>query len=288
VRTFRVIITVVAALVALLCISTVAVAAQQGCGSLAAGQCGVTRDGDHFHGALAVTGSPWVLLTSSREGTTPGCGDCIWTVVLACPDESPTDPESLRACASASDSAICRPGRLLYRVYLTTAAFIDRVEGTVCLGGTDQPVPIGDVARIDVDRYLRDVTPPDLDIATRPTEATLAGLPTYFSASTPRTLAVVRFGGPTITEAITIAPTRVTWRWGDGSEPTVAPATAVATHAYRHGGVPRGSLATRWAATYTVTYDGQTLGPYDADRQLTRRQAFRLPVHTSSPVLVSR
>jgi hypothetical protein len=207
--------------------------------------------------------------------------------VLACPDESPTDPGSLRACANATQSAICDRDQLLYRVYLTTAAFTDRVEGTACIGGQDQPVPIGDRARVDVDRYLRNLRPPKLEVSTRPVNATLAGLPTYFSANPPRSLAPTRFGGPEITEAITIAPTQVVWRWGDGSGSGSVSSTATVTHSYLRGGAPRDSLATRWAATYTVTYDSQTLGPYRAARQVTRRQAFRLPVRTSSPVLVS-
>lgn len=43
----------------------------------------------------------------------------------------------------------------------------------------------------------------------------------------------------------------------------------------------------RWGATYTVSYDGQTFGPYDATGRLSERETFLEHVATSSPVLVS-
>lgn len=258
-----------------------------GCVGVAGSDCGVHSDGTHFHGLIAVRGSPWLLADAAGSGTKSGCGDCHWTIAIACPDESLSDPSTLRACAAASNSAVCRPGQLLYRVYLTTAAFLDRVEGIVCIGGRDQVVALGDQAAADVARYLRDVTPPDLVITTKPETATLAGLPTYFRARPPADLAPAPFGGAGITETITIAPSQVDWRWGDGRASGWVATSRTLRHTYGHGTVAHGQATTRWDATYTITYAGHTYGPFDATGRLTKSQAFRLPVRTSSPVLVS-
>jgi hypothetical protein len=129
--------------------------------------------------------------------------------------------------------------------------------------------------------------PPDLIVATRPRAATLAGLPTYFRARPPASLRPAPFGGPDITETITIAATRADWRWGDGSASGWTSAGSTHRHSYLHGGTAPGRLRTRWDATYTITYAGQTFGPYHAKGHLMKRQTFTLPVRTSSPTLVS-
>jgi hypothetical protein len=258
------------------------------CTGAAGSTCGVHSDGTRFHGLIAVTGSPWVLDDAATSGTQPGCGDCRWTIAIACPDESVGDPSTQRKCSAASNSPECEQGQLLYRVYLTTDAFLDRVEGTVCLGGQDRVVDIGDRATADVARYLRTVTPPDLEIATRPATATLAGLPTYFRARRPGGLAPVPFGGPEITETITITPERLAWRWGDHAASGWIAAGETVRHTYGRGTVAHGRLTVEWTATYTITYAGATYGPFDATGRITSPQPFRLPVRTSSPVLVSR
>lgn len=253
------------------------------CGDLSS-SCGVTGQGNHFHGVLAVTGQPWVLGLSTRSGSA-GCGDCTWSMVPACLIEHAGQPDTL--CDGATAAPACAPGEVLYRLYLSTAALVDRDEGVICIGGDHQPVAVGDIALADVARYLDDLTPPDLVVATRPRDATLAGLLTYFKARPPA-LPPSRFGGPTVTETITIRPVQLRWWWGDGDASPWLPAAATASHTYLAGGLTDGSLETRWHATYTVSYAGLTLGPYDADREITERQRFRLPVHTSNPTLVSR
>jgi hypothetical protein len=258
------------------------------CVGVAGSDCGVHRDGTHFHGLIAVTGSPWLLAAAATSGTEPGCGDCRWTIAIACPDESVRDPGTQRKCAAAIQSPVCQPGQLLYRVYLSTDAFLDRIEGTVCIGGQDQIVDIGDRAAAAVAHYLRNVTPPDLVIATRPATATLAGLPTYFDVRPPAGLGPVPFGGPEITETITIAANRVAWQWGDRTSTGWLPAGRTLRHTFRRGAIAHGRLTAEWTATYTITYGGATYGPFDAIGRITNRQPFRLPVRTSSPVLVSR
>jgi hypothetical protein len=259
------------------------------CVGTAGSTCGVGADpaAGEFHGLIAVHGSPWLLADAAHSGTKPGCGDCTWSVVLACPAQSPGDPGGTGTCVTSRDSPACHRRQLLYRIYLTTDAVSDRVIGTICLGGGRQPIPIGNLAAAAVDRYLRNVVPPDLAITTRPSLATLAGLATYFTAATPASMHPTRFGGPTITERITIAPSRADWHWGDSEVSGWAPVTARLRHSYARGGTAHGRLLARWGATYTISYQGRTFGPYDATGHVTKEQDFVLPVDTSSPTLVS-
>jgi len=260
-----------------------------GCGDVGGTTCGVNADqGDGtYHGLIAVTGQPWVLHDAAGEGSTAGCGDCTWLVVLACPGEVPDDPSTYSACVQASDSPQCQPGQLLYRLYLTTDAMTDALRGAICLGGAAAVIPIGDQASADLDRYLKQVTPPDLVITTTPTHLTLAGLATYFNAAAPASLHPIGFGGPTIRETITVTPVATRWEWGDGSSTGWAPIGPPTVHRYLSGGHHAGTLHTRWAATYTISYAGETFGPYDATGTLTKSQPFRKRVATTEPVLVA-
>ncbi len=240
-----------------------------------------------FHGLIAITGIPSVFQDAAHAGTKPACGDCEWTLIAACPKNDPADPGAARLCTAATNAATCRRG-VLERLYLSDADVDYQLVATLCMHKANQVIAIGDRARADVANYLRDVTPPDLVIDTRPRLSTLAGLLTKFRAHLPAQLRPAPFGGGGITETITIAPIQSNWSWGDGDATGWVTTTATRTHRYIAGGDEHGSLTTRWGATYTITFEGVTLGPYDAVGQLTRQQAFVLPVHTSTPHLVSQ
>jgi hypothetical protein len=263
-------------------VPTLPTASAAACGDLS-GTCGVTGETTHFHGILAVTGVSWVFDASASAEN--GCDDCSWSMVPACVTEQPDQPDTL--CADATAAPTCDPGQVLYRLYLTTAAFVDRDEGVLCIGGDHQPVPVSNISDDDVKRYLDNVTPPDLVLGIRPHRATLAGLVTYFRATVPADVAPSAFGGPDVTELITITPTEVRWHWGDHESSNWSTPGDLEAHRYLSGGIATGSVVTRWHATYTVTYAGRTFGPYDADRDITRTQGYRLAVRTSSPTLVS-
>jgi hypothetical protein len=186
-----------------------------------------------------------------------------------------------------SNGARCPPNALPYRLYLTTSTLTNHLVGDICLGGGRHVVLVGQDAEADVDRYLRDVVPPDLLIHRRPHGPTLTGLPTYFRAGVPADgVGPIGFGGPTVSEAITLAAEQVDWAWGDGVSSGWLPVAAVAQHRYLEGGVLAGTLTTRWSATYTATFEGRTVGPFTANGVVERRQPFVVPVDTSRPVLV--
>jgi len=284
----------IAAAVALLCAfgtggPTAHAASTDSCGRVTV-TCGANADpsaGD-FHGMIAATDAGWVLDAAARSGTAAGCGDCVWRVALACPQSSPTDPAGATSCAGLTNPLACPTGQLLYRLYLTTTAFTDQVEGLLCLGGNASVVATGDQARADVARYLKDVTPPMLVVTIAPRRLTLAGLPTYFGASAPSTLRPAEFGGPVVTETITLTVNSERWRWGDGSGTGWVPAASRESHRYEHSGQDQVELTARWGASYTVGYEGRTFGPYDATGQLVRKQSRTERVATSSPDLVAR
>jgi hypothetical protein len=252
--------------------------------------CGVGSDpsGSYFHGLIGVTGQDWVLDLGSRSGSSPGCGDCVWTVTLDCPTASPVNPNGDATCTGMqAGSAGCPPDASPYRLYLTTSTVTNELVGRICLGGAHHVVLVGEDAQADVDRYLHDVVPPDLLIRRRPHGPTLTGLPTYFRAGVPdEGLGPVSFGGPTVTESITLVPEQVDWAWGDDTSSGWLPVTEVAEHRYLAGGVLDGTLTTRWTATFTATFEGHTVGPFPATGVVDHRQPFVEPVDTSRPVLV--
>lgn len=168
---------------------------------------GVTADQPHgdFHGLIAVTGHPDVLAAGAHAGSQPGCGDCVWTLLSACPHSAPNPAGADSLCHGAVGAPNC-PRGVLERLYLSDQVVTFELRATLCLRAGEHVVPVGDLARADVDRYLKNVRPPRLAITTKPGHETLAGLPTYFTAAPPRTLGPHPFGGGQVTEAITLAP----------------------------------------------------------------------------------
>jgi hypothetical protein len=261
------------------------------CGSVVADQ--VAGD---FHGLIAVKGQPEVLATAAHAGTSAGCGDCVWTLVMMCLANTPTDPHNQQPCVGAGRSLKCRPQQTAFRLYLTTAAATNQLVQTLCLGGIDDVIPIGDIAAADVARYLKDVTPPALVLRSQPPREAIAGLPAYFMVRSPTDLRPTQLNGSAqdIVETITIAPLHYVWSWGDGSSDLQTDDAGApypdghVTHTYASGGTVHGSVTTQWGATYTITTAGQTFGPYDATGGVVPRiQPFTLPVATAHSHLVS-
>jgi hypothetical protein len=262
-----------------------------GCGDLPVSvDCGASADppGGYFHGLIGVTGQDWVLELASRAGSSAGCGDCVWTITLDCPQASPENPDDTTGCAGMTNTTRCPPGALPYRLYLSTTSVTNQLTGDICLGGGYRVILVGADADADVARYVRDVTPPDLVIHRRPHGATLTGLPTFFRADPPAGLGPVGFGGPTVTETITLIPQQVSWAWGDGESSGWLALSTTAEHRYLSGGVVTGTLTVRWGASYTATFEGHTVGPFTATGTVDRRQPFVEPVDTSRPALISR
>jgi hypothetical protein len=261
-----------------------------GCGTLPSQVgCGASADpaAGYFHGVIGVTGQGWVLATSSHAGTRPGCGDCVWTVTLDCPQVSPGDPDYAPACSGLRAGSGCPEGELPFNLYLSTAAVTDELVGRVCLGGSSQIVEVGSDAEADVARYLGAITPPDLLLTRRPHGPTLTGLPTYFTATPPRDgLGPEAFGGPTVREAITVTPRRMAWQWGDGESSDWLAVGATVTHRYLAAGTVTVTLTTEWSATYVASFDGQTVGPFDATGVIDRDQTSVERIDSSRPVLV--
>jgi hypothetical protein len=288
-RSITVIGVLVIAMVAALSVTGLTPSAAQDCGTLPISvDCGASADppGGYFHGLIGVTGQGWVLDLGSRSGTSPGCGDCVWTIALDCPQTNPERPDDTAGCAGMS-GAQCPPGTLPFRLYLTTSAVSNEVVGDVCLGGDSRIVLVGEDAAADVERYVDDITPPDLVIHRRPHGATLTGLATFFRSDVPGgRLGPFSFGGPTVTEAITLVPEQTEWAFGDGTSSGWLGVDAVAMHRYLDAGVLDGTLTTRWGATYTATFEGRTVGPFQAKGTVDHAQPFVVPVATSRPVLV--
>lgn len=247
-----------------------------------------------FRGLIMVAGQPGVLELSSRSGTTPGCGDCSWTLILACLTNDPDHPEDQRTCTGSNQSASCAKGESRYRLYLTDRRVTNLLVDEICLGSPRDVTPVSDLAAADVDRYLRTVRPPALDIQVQPPGQTLVNLPTYFVTSPPPGLRPVPFGGGAVTEIITITPAHYTWGWGDGTPPLQTTDAGspyphgTLTHQYAAAGPMTVTLTTQWSATYDIQVAGQTFGPFDArGTPVPRTQTFTVQVAEAHSRLVT-
>ena len=249
-------------------------------------------EGD-FHGLIMVPGDSDVLNLAAHSGTQPGCADCQWTLILACTFDLHDNPNNLNGCQGAGQGKLCHPGQLDYRLYLTTDAFTNRLVETMCLGGPNDIVPVGDMAAADVDKYLKDVTPPTMQVTVQPPNGVLSNLPAYFQANPPADLQPQAFGGPQVTENITVTPAHYTWDWGDGSpalttdDPGAPYPDGKVTHTYDRSAHLVAALTTEWSATYTISVAGQTFGPYNATGTVQRTQRFPLVVDRARSHLVS-
>jgi hypothetical protein len=265
------------------------------CGSLLTSSCGVEGDAGagQFHGLIAVDGRPEVLATAAHSGTKPGCGDCSWTLVIACIFDSPGDTHNQNQCVGSTQGQRCHRGQTAYRLFLSTDAIQNTLVDTLCLGGPGDVIPVGDMAAADVDRYLKDVTPPVMHVTVQPPNGVLSSLPAFFQAEPPADLQPQPFGGPQVTETITITPAHYTWEWGDGTAPlqTDDPGSPYpdghVTHTYDRAAHVTVALTTEWSATYTITVAGQTFGPYDATGTVQRTQRIPLVVARARSHLVS-
>lgn len=238
----------------------------------------------YYHGLVALSDDSRLLERAASSGTQPGCGDCVWTVILDCPQNSATQGEQV-SCRQAQHDPACRRNQLAYQVYLSDAKVQYEFEGIICLGGHNHIVAVGELARADVERYLKNVRPPDLQVRLDP-GTPLSGLATLVAVSPPAGLQVTRFGGSGVTERIRLSPLHVVWAWGDGAR-SVTAGSAHTRHTYLAGGRMRLVASTTWGATYTISYQGQTFGPYAATGRLSRIQVRPVNVVTSTPVLVS-
>jgi hypothetical protein len=254
------------------------------------GHLAADQEAGQFHGLLMATGDRSLLDRTAHMGTKPGCGDCTWTIVPACSDSGPGGPDDF--CAGATNTTQCRNGTL-FRIYLSTATIRYDLVGTECVGGNNRIIHVGDQAAADVERYLKDIAPPLVDLHVQPASGIPAGMPSYFWVRTPEGLQPQPFGGGQITETITISPQRYQWTWGDGAgSGWITDAggpypDGTVTHTYDKAGRYDGTLTTEWGATYTITVAGQTFGPYDATGTLTRNQPFRTTVLRAHSALVS-
>src|SRR4051794_21539203 len=68
-----------------------------------------------FHGLIMVEGQPDVLDRAAHTGTQPGCGDCVWTLIMMCLTNTPGDGHDQHPCVGVTGAARCKPKQLAFR-----------------------------------------------------------------------------------------------------------------------------------------------------------------------------
>jgi hypothetical protein len=244
-----------------------------------------------FHGLIMVPGQPEVLDAAAHGGTQAGCGDCSWELILACLQNGAGQTDQ-GECTGSAKVPKCSKGQVAYRLYLSTNALKNQLVDVLCLGGTNDIVPVGDIAAADVQRYLKDVKPPDITVNIDPDNGVPAGLPAYFWVKPPSTGAA-QFGKAQVSEAIMLKLLRFRWSWGDGQTAdwtTNAGAPypdGTVTHTYARSDHYAGQVTIEWGGTYTITVAGETFGPYNAIGTITGDEPFTITVLKAHSTLVS-
>lgn len=243
-----------------------------------------------FRGAIIVPGSEAANRAVARNG---GCEGCDWTLVVDC-DLNEHDSDSFVHCNPAE----CLDGTT-FRIYLqrptdANPAYVD----SICLSATRRIVTAADLAD-DMDRYLKDLRPPEATITVQPAERAVTGLPAYFTAGGPAadtaTLDVTTAAGPARLR-MDIAASRYVWTFGDGARcDTTSPGGTYdggdpvercdhrVAHVYDAARTATVTLTARWSGTYTFDVGYGPVGPLDipgdgvpgpaATRTLTVRDA---------------
>lgn len=221
-----------------------------------------------FRGAIIVPGSEAANRAVARNG---GCDDCDWTLVVDC-DLNEYDSDSFVHCNPAD----C-PDGTTFRIYLqrptdANPAYVD----SICLTATRRIVTAADLAT-DMDRYLKDLRPPEATITVQPAERAVTGLPAFFAAggatTDAATLDVVTAAGPARLE-MDIAASRYVWTFGDGARcETTSPGGGYdggdpvercddrIAHVYDSARAATVTLAARWSGTYTFDVGYGPVGP---------------------------
>jgi hypothetical protein len=258
--------------------------------------CGHAYESDGaFHGLISVRGGDGSVIaagTHASGGGGSGCLDCVWTLVLACPNNGPDEHGGQVGCAGAAGGPQCEPDQTAYRLYLQTKTERKHLVDQVCLGGLDDVLPVGQRAAQAAATYMKDLRPPAADVRTQPARGILVQLPVYFIVHPPAP-APAAFGPPALTEKITISSASYQWNWGDHSQPTSTTSaggpypSGDVTHTYHQHGPVTATLTSTWTGSYTFTVGGHTLGPFPAAGTASRSQPVHLMLHEAHSHLIS-
>lgn len=221
-----------------------------------------------FQGAIIVPGSEAANRAVARNG---GCEGCDWTLVVDC-DLNEHDSDTFVTC----NPAAC-PDGTTYRIYLqrptdANPAYVD----SVCLSATRRIVTAADLDA-DMERYLKDLRPPEATIAVQPAERAVTGLATYFAATGPETgdatLNVTTAAGPA-TLRMDIVASRYAWTFGDGTRcettspggrydggPATERCDDRVAHVYAAARDATVTLTATWGGTYTFDVGYGPVGP---------------------------
>ncbi len=242
---------VLASLIVSFAPAAIAAADEPPCGAYCAAAPTVTPTDSGYDGSRHVPGADAV---SVSQGSSDGCANCQWAIVIACPGNGLNGQANVDANCTGS-SAGCQPGQVRYRVYWRPDADSPwRVGGTECLGQR-QPPAVADVGGAAQD-FLDHMDLPLPQPTVQPYDGAVVNKEAIFSAGS---------GDPVTTTfdlgglAVTVTATPVAWDWTFESGVTQRFAkpgghypNRDVTYVYRTPGDRQVTVTTTWSATFTV------------------------------------
>lgn len=184
----------------------------------------------------------------------PGCG---YRLVPVC--------ELGNGCRELGAEQCADPEQSRYAVFVTRPPADETGEGSICLGPSDQPVPIGSVTGV-VERKLTDeLLPTDAEVVVQPPGGALINVPTIVRADAARTPITQTFFAAGFSVRVTAKPVRWTWTFGPGEAASftypgdayasgVDPTTSDrhATWTYGRAGARQLQVVVTWEASYDL------------------------------------
>lgn len=218
----------------------------------------VTPSGNTFTGTQLVPGRDGVARPIGHTGgDSSSCPGCTFRIVSVC--------DFGNGCRETGGGGTCAdPEESQYAVMATRPPAAEQVEGFVCLGPDQSPVPV-DTITARVRTLVDELIPTDAGVRVQPPGGTLVNVPTIVRADGGRQAITQEFFAAGFAVAVTARPVLWTWTFGpdesasfaypgDGYTPGVDPTTSGrhATWTYSRAGTRQLQVVVTWEAEYVL------------------------------------
>lgn len=215
----------------------------------------VTPSGKTFKGTQVIPAKDGSAVPIGKATGGSSCPECVYTLVPVC--------ELGDGCVETG--ACPGHGEVRYVVFVERPPAEPMAEGSACLSGAEQPVPVEAITAA-VERKLTDeLLPTDAEVVVQPPGGALINVPTIVRADAARTPITQTFFAAGFSVRVTAKPVRWTWTFGPGEAASftypgdayasgVDPTTSDrhATWTYGRAGARQLQVVVTWEASYEL------------------------------------